>query len=159
MSFNAKNEKMNFWEEFTDEHKAGIKRAIEVAEMNTSGEIRVHLENSCKTDLFDRAADIFAKLEMHKTKLRNGILFYVAVNDRKFAIIGDVGINQKVPTGFWDETKETVLKYFRMNQIPEGLMEGIRMAGEQLKEQFPYEMGDVDELTNEISYGSREDEI
>ena len=134
-------------------------QSIEVAEMNTSGEIRVHLENSCKANLFDRAADIFAKLEMHKTKLRNGILFYVAVKDRRFAIIGDAGINRKVPLGFWDEIKETVLNYFKKNQIAEGLMEGIRMAGEQLKEQFPYEMGDVDELTNEISYGSREDEI
>jgi len=150
---------MSFWEEFTEEKKAGIKRAIEVAEMNTSGEVRVHLENSCKGDLFDRAADIFARLEMHKTKLRNGILFYVAVKDRKFAIIGDAGINQSVPAGFWDEIKGTLMGYFRQDQIPEGLIEGIRMAGEQLKEHFPYEMGDVDELSNEISYGSREDEI
>jgi uncharacterized membrane protein len=150
---------MNFWEEFTEEKKAGIKRAIEVAEMNTSGEIRVHLENSCKIDVFDRAADLFAQLEMHKTKLRNGILFYVAVKDRKLVILGDAGINRKVPEGFWNEIKDTVLGYFRQEEIACGLMEGIRMAGEQMNEHFPREMGDVDELSNEISYGSREDEI
>ena len=150
---------MNFWEDFTEEKKAGIKRAIEVAEMNTSGEIRLHLENSCKKEMFDRAAEIFAKLEMQKTKLRNGILFYVAVRDRKFVIIGDAGINLKVPEGFWENIKETVIGYFRQDKIAEGLMEGIRLAGEQLQEHFPYESTDVDELSNEISYGSTEDEI
>jgi uncharacterized membrane protein len=150
---------MNFWENFSEEKKAGIKRAIEVAEMNTSGEIRVHLENTCKKNVFDRAVDIFEKLEMHKTKLRNGILFYVAVKDRKFVIIGDVGINSKVHEGFWDSIKETVFEFFKADKIPEGLMEGIRLAGEKLKEYFPYESSDVDELSNDISYGNMEDEI
>lgn len=147
---------MSFWKDFTDEKKAGIKRAIEVAEMNTSGEIRVHLENKCRKNVFDRAADIFLKLNMHKTALRNGILFYTAINDRKFVIIGDIGINAKVPSNFWDHIKETVLGYYKSGKIPEGLMEGIRMAGEQLKEHFPYESNDVDELPNEISYGDIE---
>jgi uncharacterized membrane protein len=145
--------RMNFWEKFSDEKRAGIKRAIEVAEMNTSGEIRVHMEDSCKTDVFDRAVVIFHKLEMHKTKLRNGILFYVAVKDRKFVIIGDAGINKKVPEGFWDEIKETVISHFKSGMIAEGLMKGIEMAGEQLKEHFPYETNDVNELPNDISYG------
>jgi uncharacterized membrane protein len=152
---------MSFWESFSEEKKAGIKRAIEVAEMNTSGEIRVHLEDKCKKDIFDRAVDIFEKLDMHKTKLRNGILFYVAVIDRKFAIIGDAGINEKVPAGFWDGIRETMTEYFKKNKISEGLTEGIRLAGEQLKTHFPYQDDDVDELSNEISYGEieRNDEI
>jgi uncharacterized membrane protein len=149
---------MNFWENFSDEKKAGIKRAIEVAEMNTSGEIRVHLENTCKKNVFDRAVDIFEKLEMHKTKLRNGILFYVAVKDRKFVIIGDVGINRKVEEGFWDGIKETVFGFFKGDKIAEGLMEGIRLAGEKLREHFPYESNDVNELSNDISYGNMEEE-
>jgi uncharacterized membrane protein len=144
---------MNFWESFSEEKKAGIKRAIEVAEMNTSGEIRVHLEDKCKKDVFDRAVDIFQKLEMHKTQLRNGVLFYVAVRDHKFVIIGDVGINNKVPSHFWDGIKETMLLYFKADKITEGLMEGIRLTGEQLKNLFPYQSNDVDELPNDISYG------
>jgi uncharacterized membrane protein len=147
---------MNFWEDFTDEKKAGIKRAIEVAEMNTSGEIRVHLEDKCLKNVFDRAADIFKKLDMHKTALRNGILFYIAISDRKFVILGDIGINTKVPADFWDQIKETVLGYFKTDNIAEGLIEGIRLAGEQLKEHFPHESNDVNELPNDISYGDIE---
>ena len=148
---------MGFWDLLSDEKKAGIKRAIEVAEMGTSGEIRVHLEDRCKKNVFDRAADIFMKLDMHKTALRNGVLFYVAVSDRKFVIIGDAGINAKVPEGFWNQIKETVFGYFRDDKIAEGLMEGIRMAGEALQLYFPHEANDVDELSNEISYGEPEE--
>ncbi len=147
---------MNFWEDFSDEKKAAIRRAIEVAETNTSGEIRVHMEDKCKKNVFDRAVDVFEKLEMHKTKLRNGILFYVAVSDRKFVIIGDAGINEKVPANFWNEVKETVLEYFKTGQITEGLTEGIRIAGEQLREHFPFQNDDVDELSNDISFGDIE---
>ena len=147
---------MNFWVDFSEEKKAAIKRAVEVAEMNTSGEIRVHLEDKCKENVFDRAADIFEKLDMHKTKLRNGILFYIAVSDRKFVVIGDAGINEKVPENFWDSIKETVLEYFKADKIAEGLLEGIRLAGEGLKEYFPYQSDDVNELPDDISYGDFE---
>jgi uncharacterized membrane protein len=150
---------MNFWKEFTDEKKASIRRAIEVAEMGSSGEIRVHLEDRCNKNVFDRAADIFRKLEMNKTALRNGILFYAAVGERKFVILGDAGINAKVPAGFWDQVRDKVLSFFREDKIPEGLIEGIRMAGEVLKEHFPHHADDVDELSNEISYGDDTDDV
>ncbi len=147
---------MNFWKEFTDEKKASIKRAIEVAEMGSSGEIRVHLEEKCSKNVFDRAVDIFRKLEMNKTTLRNGILFYMAVGERKFVIIGDAGINAKVPVGYWDQIRDRVLQFFREERIPEGLIEGIRLAGEALKEHFPHQEDDVDELSNDISYGDHD---
>lgn len=147
---------MNFWEEFTEEKKAGIKRAIEVAEMETSGEIRVHIEEHCPKNLFDRAVDIFTRLEMHKTRQRNGVLFYVAVGDQKFVVIGDVGINTVVPENFWEEVRAVVLAHFREEKISEGIMEGISMAGEQLRTHFPYVKGDVNELSNEISIGEKE---
>ena len=98
---------------FTEENKLEITNAIRVAETNTSGEIRVHIEKHCKENVLDRAAYIFEKLEMHKTKLRNGVLFYVALEDQKFAILGDAGINQKVPDNFWDEIKELVIGKFK----------------------------------------------
>ena len=147
---------MNFWEEFTEEKKAGIKRAIEVAEMETSGEIRVHIEEHCPKNLFDRAVDIFTRLEMHKTRQRNGVLFYVAVGDQKFVVIGDVGINTVVPENFWEEVRAVVLAHFREEKISEGIMEGISMAREQLRTHFPYVKGDVNELSNEISIGEKE---
>lgn len=138
---------------FTEENKLQITNAIRVAETNTSGEIRIHIENSCKGDVLDRAAYIFEKLEMHKTELRNGVLFYMAVEDRKFAILGDGGINAKVDEDFWDSTKEIVISKLKEGLYAEGLSEGIIRAGEILKEHFPYQADDVNELSDEISFG------
>lgn len=138
---------------FSDENKLQITNAIRVAETNTSGEIRVHIEKHCKDDVLDRAAYIFEKLEMHKTALRNGVLFYLAVEDRKFAILGDGGINRKVAENFWESTKETVIAKLKEGLFAEGLADGIVMAGEQLKAHFPYQDDDVNELSDEISFG------
>ena len=144
---------MNVQKYFTEENKLQITNAIRAAEMNTSGEIRVHIEKYCKADVLDRAAYVFEKMEMHKTQLRNGVLFYLAVEDHQFAILGDAGINQKVPEDFWETTKELVLSKFKEGNLTEGLTRGILMAGEQLKAHFPYLKNDVDELSNEISFG------
>jgi uncharacterized membrane protein len=144
---------MNVQKYFTEENKLQITNAIRAAEMNTSGEIRVHIEKYCKGDVLDRAAYVFEKMEMHKTQLRNGVLFYLAVEDHQFAILGDAGLNQKVPEDFWESTKELVLSKFKDGNLTEGLMSGILMAGEQLKAHFPYLKNDVDELSNEISFG------
>ncbi len=138
---------------FTEENKLQIASAIRVAETNTSGEIRVHIEKNCKEDVLDRAAYWFEQLDMHKTKLRNGVLFYLAVDDRKFAILGDAGINHKVPSDFWEETKELVISKFKEGSFSEGLAAGIIKAGEQLKQHFPFKSDDVNELSNEISFG------
>ena len=127
--------------------------AIGEAEKNTSGEIRLHIEDKCKEDLMDHAAFVFEKLEMHKTELRNGVLFYVSMQPHGFAILGDVGINLKVSENFWDEIKEHVIAKFKEGKYAEGLSEGILMAGEQLKAHFPYQTDDVNELSDEISFG------
>lgn len=144
---------MNIENYFTEENKLQIGNAIRAAELNTSGEIRLHIEKFCKGDVLDRAAYIFEKLHMHKTNLRNGVLFYLAVEDHKFAILGDAGINQKVTEGFWEKTKATVLDNFKDGKLTEGLTSGIIRAGEQLKEHFPYQDDDVNELSDDISFG------
>lgn len=138
---------------FTEADQLQITNAIRVAETNTSGEIRVHIETKCVGDVLDRAAYIFEKLEMHKTALRNGVLFYLAVEDRKFAILGDAGINQKVPENFWESTKEVVIGKLKEGKLSEGLSKGIVKAGEQLKTHFPYQKDDVNELSDDISFG------
>ena len=137
---------------FTKEEKEQITDAIAEAELNTSGEIRLHMEGHCKIDVLDRAAYVFEKLKMNETEKRNGVLFYLAVYDRKFAIIGDSGINQLVAADFWNETKETMLSYFKEGKFTDGLTKGILMAGEQLKANFPYQSDDVNELSDEISF-------
>ncbi|MDP4210740.1 MAG: TPM domain-containing protein [Bacteroidota bacterium] len=144
---------MNIKNFLTKEQEAAIVAAIVKAEKATSGEIRVHLESSCKENVLDRAAYMFKKLDMHKTALRNGVLFYLAVNDRKFAILGDAGINAKVPADFWDAVKRSVLQHFSQQDFSGGLTEGILMTGEKLKTFFPIQSDDTNELPNEISFG------
>lgn len=138
---------------FTDEQKKQITDAIKASELNTSGEVRLHVEGRCNGEVLDCAAYWFEKLKMHQTELRNGVLFYLAVTDRKFAILGDAGINAKVPANFWEDIKEHMMGKFRQGLFADGLAEGILMAGEQLKAHFPYQKDDVNELPDEISFG------
>lgn len=138
---------------FGESEEAQIEKAIEQAELNTSGEIRLHVENKCKEQVLDRAAYIFDELEMQQTELRNGVLIYVAFQDRKLAVIGDAGINAAVPNGFWDQLKSDLAKRFSSEEYIDGLEEAILKAGDQLKSFFPYQSDDVNELPNQISFG------
>jgi uncharacterized membrane protein len=130
-----------------------IVEAIRVAEKNTSGEIRVHLEKTTSIAAFERAVEVFNLLEMHNTKDSNGVLIYVAVKDKQFAICGDKGINEKVSDDFWNSTKDTIANHFKNGNFKQGLVDGILKAGEQLKYHFPFQDDDADELSNEISIG------
>jgi uncharacterized membrane protein len=137
---------------FTEEEQQRIQQAVADAEKNTSGEIRVCMEKTCSDEALDRAVKYFAQLEMHKTKLRNGVLIYVATVDRKFAIIGDAGINKVVPDDFWDTTKEDMLNHFKYGNLVEGIVTGIKNAGDQLKKYFPYMLDDKNELPDDIAF-------
>ncbi len=139
---------------FSEKDKADILVAISDAESQTSGEIRLHVESRCKGDVLDRAAAVFETLAMHRTALRNGVLFYLATEDRQFAILGDGGINAAVPPGFWDDVKDTVIDGLAAGKVGAGLAAGIRLAGEQLAAHFPVAEDDVNELSDDISYGS-----
>lgn len=140
---------------FTKQQKEDIMMAIKNAELDTSGEIRVHIEEKCPGDVLDRASLIFDKLEMQKTELRNGVLFYLALKNRKFVVLGDIGINKVVPDDFWDDVRDVLLNHFRNNSFVEGLTEGIALAGKQLKIHFPFHRDDVNELPDEISFGEK----
>lgn len=141
---------------FTREQQESIVRSIGEAEHATSGEIRVHIETSCKADVLDEAAWLFRKLDMHRTADRNGVLIYLALKERMFAIIGDTGINAMVPPGFWDIIRDHMNQRFSEELFTEGLTEGIIMTGEQLKEHFPYAQNDINELTDTISFDINE---
>ncbi|WP_395044250.1 TPM domain-containing protein [Flavobacterium sp.] len=135
----------------TKAEEAEVVEAIRMAEKNTSGEIRVHLEK--KTDIapIERAVAVFHELKMDETQLRNGVIIYVAVKSKQFAIYGDKGINDKVSTDFWNVTKNIMVSHFINGANKLALVEGIHSAGEQLKKHFPFEDNDTDELSNEIS--------
>lgn len=129
-----------------------IIEAIQLAEKNTSGEIRVHIEFESSTDHFQKALEVFNKLEMYNTKDRNAVLFHVAPFDRNFTIIGDIGIDKVTPDDFWEEIKNEVVSYFKEDRHTKGLCVGIEMTGEALKKYFPYQEDDQNELSDEISY-------
>jgi uncharacterized membrane protein len=137
----------------TKEEEQAIVEAIRVAEKNTSGEIRVHIEKNTSIDAFDRAMEVFHLLKMDETELKNGVLIYLAVKDKHFVICGDKGINDLVPNDFWDCTRDVMSKNFKEGNYKQGLVEGILRAGEQLQKYFPYLEGDINELSNEISKG------
>lgn len=135
-----------------DQEKALVE-AINIAEKNTSGEIRVHIEKSTDLPPMERALEVFHFLKMDATALRNGVLFYIAVESKKFAILGDEGINNKVPKDFWDSEKELVFSYFKKGEFSKGLELAILEVGKNLKHYFPYQSDDSNELSNEISKG------
>ena len=129
-----------------------IVEAIRQAEMNTSGEIKVHIENHCRGDVEERSLFVFNRLKMNETKQHNGVLIYLAVRDHKFAILGDEGINQVVENGFWNDVKDLMLSHFKEGRFADGLEQGIMRCGEKLKTYFPYQSDDVNEIPDEISY-------
>ncbi|MDQ1087820.1 TPM domain-containing protein [Siphonobacter sp. SORGH_AS_1065] len=138
----------------TEDQTQEIIQHIKEAEKQTSGEIRVHIEEKTQADLdpLERAQQIFMKLNMHQTAQRNGVLFYVAIEARKFAICGDKGINEVVPAEFWNSTRDAMREHFRQNDLVQGLCTGIEMAGVQLKTYFPRQSDDQNELPDEISF-------
>ncbi|MGY5354460.1 TPM domain-containing protein [Wenyingzhuangia sp. IMCC45467] len=139
---------------FTEIEEQQIVAAIQKAEKNTSGEIRVHIEPTFEgEDVMNRAITVFNDLKMFETDARNGVLFYVATKDKQFVILGDDGINEVVPDLFWETTKDKVINQFKQGQFAQGLIDGIEEAGNQLKTYFKYQSDDTNELSDEISKG------
>ena len=135
----------------SNQDKEKIVAAIEEAERCTSGEIRVHVESGSGKEPLERAKEVFEKLGMTKTELQNGVLIYLATKEQRFAIIGDQGIDRVVPADFWEATKERMSSFFREGRFGDGICYGVKSTGEHLAAHFPYQSGDVNELSNEIS--------
>lgn len=137
---------------FTEVQTKELVKAIQAAELRTSGEIRIHLESSC-SDAAERAKQVFAELGMDRTEVRNGILFYLAVDSKLFAVLGDEGINENVGADFWERIRDSVLERFRQGDFVAGLIDGVHTAGESLAKHFPRKTTDVNELSDDISFG------
>lgn len=142
----------------TADEEQEIVDAISATEKITSGEIRVHLENKCDADPLERARDIFKKLEMGNTEQHNGVLVYVAIDDHKVAVYGGKGIHEHVGQSFWDDVVADMIGHFSEDRFKEGLEGAIHAIGEKLKDRFPYQDDDVNELKNDISYNDNSDD-
>lgn len=135
----------------TASEKEEIQEGIRLAELKTSGEIRVHIDKKCDSDPFEKAITIFNKLKMYQTQDRNGVLIYISFSDRKLAIIGDEGINNVVPSDFWESTKNELIFRFKRNEFAQGIIDAVNEAGKQLQQYFPVKSDDKNELSNEIT--------
>jgi uncharacterized membrane protein len=135
----------------TASEKEEIQESIRLAELKTSGEIRVHIDKKCDSDSFEKAVSVFNKLKMYETHERNGVLIYISFSDRKLAIIGDEGINNVVPTDFWESTKNELIFRFKRNEFAQGIIDAVTEAGKQLQQYFPVKSDDKNELSNEIT--------
>jgi uncharacterized membrane protein len=139
---------------FSQTEQQSVVDAIRAAELATSGEVRVHIEKRCvESDVLERAKQVFVQLGMHRTELKNGVLFYLAVEDHKFAVLGDRGINERVPDGFWNDVRDLMRSHFIKKEFAAGLSKGIELAGQQLKTYFPRQDNDMNELSDDISFG------
>ncbi len=137
----------------TEEQEQRVIEAINNAEKQTSGEIRVHIEHHCNREPLERAARIFHELGMDQTKLENGVLIYIASEDHKAAVYAGKGIHERVEDGFWSDVLNTLINYFKQNDYEEGIEKAVYKVGDKLQELFPYhQKGDLNELSNEISY-------
>ena len=139
---------------FSEKDKETLIQAIKEAEKRSSAEIRIHIENHCSGAVLDRATAVFHKLEMHKTELRNGVLIYLALKDRQTAIIGDMGINALVPKEFWQNCYDTMAAHFSQSDFVGGIVSAIENFQDDLGKLFPHQPDDVNELSDEISFGN-----
>jgi len=139
------------WEhDFSAADKKAIAAAIAAAEDHTSGEVRVYFEqNTGGHPVLERAREAFVYLKMHETRDRNGVLFYIAFDDHQFAVIGDEGIHQKVQQAFWDGLRVVLSEHFAREAFVEGLSKAIAIVGTKLKEHFPRQEDDRNELPDE----------
>lgn len=137
---------------FNKSAQSNIIEAIKIAEKNTSGEIRVHLEDKCGRDPLVRAQQLFKDLKMTETQLKNGVLIYIALHDHTVAIWGDEGIHKHVGQAFWEDEIQLIIKFFKDDKAEEGLIKAILKIGENLKKYFPHQSDDTNELTDEISF-------
>ncbi len=132
-----------------------VVESIRAFEKKTSGEIRVFMESrNPLVNTIERAQAVFGELQMHQTKDRNGVLLYLAVKDREVALLGDVGIHEKVGTAFWEQQVAEMIQLFKQNNLTEGMVKCIEQVGIVLIEKFPYDGStDQNELSDEIVFG------
>ncbi|MGM0588426.1 MAG: TPM domain-containing protein [Bacteroidota bacterium] len=142
----------------TEQQEQQVVQAITEAENTTSSEIRVHIEHTCDGEPLERAKEVFADLAMSETELNNGVLLYLATDDHKIAIYGGKGIHEKVGQAFWDSTIKQMIGHFKADEFEEGMVEAVKNIGEQLAKYFPYQDGDENELSDDISYHANRDD-
>jgi len=142
---------------FSDQDLQNISAAIKTFEGRTSGEIVISFNTSSHNQPYKAAKRIFEKAKLHQTKERNATLIVLFLSEHKFAVYGDVGIHEKVPVDFWEETVDEMRAQFGQGNMRDGLLAGIHKLGENLAKYFPVAADDVNELSDEIKFGDSDE--
>lgn len=137
---------------FSESQQTSIVATIKEVERNTSSEVRLHIDTHTKLKALDRAAYLFKQLNMHKTKARNGVLLYMSIQNKSFAVIGDAGIHHFVKDAFWNTCRDEVVTAFRKGNFCDGIIDCIKKVGVELQQYFPYQADDKNELPDELSF-------
>ena len=130
-----------------------IKQAIQAAERQTSGEIRVSVAPFFWGDVRKVAERAFDRLGMTRTAQRNGVLFFVVPSRKRFVVLGDEGIHAHVGDAFWEQVAAAVSEEFRKGDFTGGLVKGIETVGRELAVRFPYDASsDRNELPDDVDF-------
>jgi uncharacterized membrane protein len=145
---------------FSDADLEVIAAAVEAAERETSGEIRVHLERRLPRhsgappgDALARAAEVFTALGMQATAERNGVLLYLAVDDHALAIIGDAGVHARVGEAYWQRVRDAMIERLRRGEARDAVLDAVTEIGLVLRQLFPRRPDDENELSDRVSLG------
>jgi uncharacterized membrane protein len=136
---------------FEEQFSIQLEKAIEEAELLTSAEFKLHIEESCNEDLLDRAAFVFSELELHKTQLRNAVLLYVSVNDRKVSILADAGAKAHLSEEILSQCLSSLINDFKSGNYAEGIRSCFLTIANALQSSFPYQENDINEISNKVS--------
>lgn len=136
----------------TEKETELVANAIKEAETQTSAEIKLVIARHCWADIKRKAAHIFKKSGLDKTKQRNCVLILLITTNREFLIYGDQGIHEKVGQDFWEDTTVQMTNKFKAGAFGDGICEGIKVIGNKLAYYFPYQAGDKNEISDEVAY-------
>ena len=125
---------------------------IRALEKRTSGELRVFISRKDIAEPVGEAGKVFQNLGMDRTRQRNAVLIFVAPRTHQFAVVGDTGVHAKCGDGFWRELAGAMTEDFRRAQFTQGIVQGIRKAGELLALHFPPEPGDGNQLPDTVAH-------
>jgi putative membrane protein len=98
----------------------------------------------------DRALRAFYENGLHRTREETGILIFISTLERKVWILGDRGINGRIPPDFWQALAGELAAGLRAGRAADTLCRVIAGCGSELARHFPRRADDRNELSDEV---------
>ncbi len=97
-----------------------------------------------------RALNEFYNKRVHHTQRSTGILIFVSLDEHRALVIGDDLISEKLNSEDWQEVVQLLLNGIKSKKMAQGFLDAIERAGELLKNNFPAEKNNANELENHL---------